>query len=445
MTPEKQEDQPKLIAFYLPQYHPIKENDEWWGKGFTEWTNVTKARPNFEGHYQPHVPTDLGYYDLRLPETREGQATLARQYGIYGFCYYYYWFSGRKVLDKPLNDILSSGKPDFPFCICWANENWTRTWDGLEKNVLLAQNHCADDDLRFIQDVLPILKDQRYIQIDGKPLLIVYRVDLFPDAKKTVETWRTECLKAGLPGIHLCAVQFYGVEDPTTYGFDSSLEFPPHRLFDEHSKPISYPEITNPNFRGSLIDYQSVVAKALNRECPKEYSFFRGVMPSWDNTARRQDTGHIFINSSPDLYEFWLREIVEQTKKNQPPSKQFIFINAWNEWGEGCHLEPDKKYDHAFLSATQRALSGKLSQYTVQEKLRHISALSDYETTELTKLYASYERGITALYRQCTILQQEIDSSRNFSKSRFFKLVKTRLSRYPKLKYFLKSLLNLFR
>ena len=184
------------IAFYLPQFHPTPENDEWWGKGFTEWTNVTKARPLFPGHYQPQLPADMGFYDLRLPEAREAQAALAREYGIHGFCYYHYWFNGRRILERPFNEVLASGKPDFPFCLCWANENWTRVWDGGEKNVLLEQKYSHEDDLAHIESLIPAFRDERYIRIDGKPLFLVYRTGLLPNPARTAEIWREAAKRA---------------------------------------------------------------------------------------------------------------------------------------------------------------------------------------------------------------------------------------------------------
>src|SRR5580704_8011423 len=215
---------PRALAFYLPQFHPIPENDEWWGKGFTEWTNVVKAKPWFSGHYQPHVPTDLGFYDLRLPETREAQADLARQYGIYGFCYYHYWFHGRRLLERPFNEVLTTGRPDFPFCLCWANENWTRRWDGAERQILVKQTYSQQDDLEHIRWLLNAFDDRRYIRLEGKPLLLVYRAGDLPSPSRTAEAWRGEARKAGIGDIFLCSILSHSPTsrvDPALLGFDA--------------------------------------------------------------------------------------------------------------------------------------------------------------------------------------------------------------------------------
>ncbi len=246
----------RAIAFFLPQYHPIPENDRWWGKGFTEWTNVTKARPNFKGHYQPHLPADLGFYDLRMPEVREEQARLARQYGISAFCYYYYWFAGKKLLNRPLDEVLQSGAPDFPFCLCWANENWTRRWDGCEEDILIAQSHTEADHAGFIAEIAPALLDPRYVRIHGKPLVIVYRLGQFPEPKRTADLWREYCVNAGIGEIYLAYVQSFDRmpmgDDPSLYGFDAAIEFPPHRypVQAELSQPL-----INPEYQGVLFDY----------------------------------------------------------------------------------------------------------------------------------------------------------------------------------------------
>jgi glycosyltransferase involved in cell wall biosynthesis len=341
---------PKIIALYLPQYHPNPENDAWWGPGFTDWTKVAPARPLFKHHYQPHVPADLGFYDLRLAETREAQARLAAEHGIYGFAYYHYWFHGRKVLDRPLREVLSSQNPDFPFCVCFANENWTRRWDGKEDDVLLAQRHSPEDDLAFIRDLLPVFSDDRYIRIDGRPLLLVYRPSLFPNPRKTAELWRAECIAAGVGNPYLAYMQSFSIDDPASYGFDAAVEFPP--LSFPVTNAISSVEELAPNFSGGIFDYEELRDSAARRPEPS-YTLFRGVMPSWDNTARRGPSSSSFINASPEGYRSWLAEACNWTMRCHPPSERLVFVNAWNEWGEGCHLEPDQRYGHLYLQATR--------------------------------------------------------------------------------------------
>ena len=344
----------RAIAFHLSQYHPIAENDRWWGKGFTEWTNVTRARPNFAGHYQPHLSSDMGFYDLRVPETREQQATLAREYGIYGFCYYYYWFAGKRLLERPVEEMRVSGKPDFPYCFCWANENWTRRWDGADQEVLIAQNPSRADDERLIRDLLPHFRDPRYIRVDDKPLLIVYRVGVLPDVRATAEVWRDACRREGIGDIYLCAAKTYDTADPARYGFDAIVEFPPHGV---RTPPVNARvELVNPDFRGTIVDYRQFVIDALARADPK-WIFHRAVMPAWDNSPRRPNEALTFINATPEIYEIWLREVVARTVESREPGERLVFINAWNEWAEAAHLEPDRRFGRQYLEATLRALT----------------------------------------------------------------------------------------
>jgi hypothetical protein len=343
----------RLIAFYLPQFHPIPENDAWWGKGFTEWSNVTRAFPLFAGHRQPRRPTDLGYYDLRLAEVREEQAALARGYGIYGFCYYYYWFGGRRLLARPLDEMLASGRPDFPFCVCWANENWTRRWDGAEDEILVRQDHSPESDLRFILDVIPMFRDPRYIHYDGKPMLLVYRAGIMEDPRRTTDTWRTTCAAHGIPDIHLVAAQTFGLVDPTPLGFDAAVEFPPHGI-EGHRLDHRVSDL-HPEFQGKIHDYQDAVDFSLARPAPP-YRLHRCVMASWDNTPRRLLRAHVWHEATPAEYERWLRGVVEAASVDPNDPEPVVFINAWNEWAEGAHLEPDEAWGHAYLIATRRAL-----------------------------------------------------------------------------------------
>lgn len=352
----------KTIAFYLPQFHPIPENDRWWGRGFTEWTNVTRAHPFFNGHFQPRLPADLGFYDLRLAEVRNEQAKLAQQYGLYGFCYHYYWFNGKKLLDLPLTKVLESKEPDFPFCICYANENWTRRWDGQEDDILMKQEHSPDSDRNFIQDVIPMFKDNRYIKVKNKPLLLVYRSALFPDISNTTRIWREEARKAGFDDIFLCKCQTFGdFDDPAKTGFDACVEFPPHGLnIGQKYEYEDFARLSAPSFNGKIFDYGDAALQMMTRQWP-EYKLFKTVMLGWDNSARKGLNAHIFHNFSMDIYERWLSLVMKRTVERYPDYERFVFVNAWNEWAEGTYLEPDQKFGHEYLTATWRAIASAKS------------------------------------------------------------------------------------
>ena len=345
--------QVKLIAFYLPQFHPIPENDLWWGKGFTEWTNVTKARPQFRGHYQPQLPTELGLYDLRHPEVLERQADLARSFGVHGFCFHYYWFDGQRLLERPLDELLARGRPDLPFCCSWANESWTRRWDGRHHEVLLRQVYEGDWAERFIRDLLPVLADERYVRVHGAALLLVYRADELSDAPRVADLWRTLAREEAGLELHLAAVQSFGIEDPRRFGFDAAVEFPPHPFGRERNRPKvrSFPR----RFRGVLENYEDLMLEMLGKPLP-DYLWYRGLMPSWDNTARRGSHAYVSVGNSPELYRRWLGELSHQALARSDAQEPLLFVNAWNEWAEGTHLEPDDRYGRGWLEATLAGL-----------------------------------------------------------------------------------------
>jgi lipopolysaccharide biosynthesis protein len=360
---------PRILAFYLPQYHPIPENDEWWGQGFTEWRSVARATPRFPDHYQPHLPGELGFYDLRLPEVREAQAELARQYGVDGFVYYHYWFGGRQLLERPFAEVLASGAPNFPFCLCWANENWTRAWDGGDAQVLISQRHDVEDDVRHLRALAPALTDDRYVRVDGRPLLLVYRPTLMPDPRRMSDTWRSEARRLGIGELYLCRVENFAAEraDPTELGFDAGVEFQPdplvrprvlfrepwRRAFNKYLNP------SNPRRLNTYYDYAEMAALALQKTRPR-YPWHRCVMPGWDNTARRETGAYAFLGSTPDLYERWLTAILMgETARGSDAG--LVFVNAWNEWAEGCHLEPDERHGRAYLEAHLRAVQASIS------------------------------------------------------------------------------------
>lgn len=373
------------IAIYLPQFHPIPENDEWWGKGFTEWTNVTKAKPLFKGHYQPHLPADLGFYDLRVAESREEQAKLAKEYGIYGFCYYHYWFNGKRIIERPFQEVYESGKPDFPFMLCWANENWTKIWDGSDKEILLEQKYSAEDDRAHIRSLIPYLKDSRYIRIHNKPVISIYRSNNIPDVKSTLSIWREEAARHDME-LYICRFDSLAVgKEYLKDGFDAAVEFQPfgetyrkfkdqlikkeasrfrYKLKDKFLKkllkpifPERYNVISKRKFQDIYwkpVSYKEYVDFASNRPLA-DYKQFPCVSPMWDNSARRKQNPVIFLDSTPQVYKKWLVSVL---KKFKPYSREenLVFINAWNEWAEGNHLEPCQKWGRQYLEATREAI-----------------------------------------------------------------------------------------
>ncbi len=343
----------KPIAYYLPQFHAFPENDEWWGKGFTEWTNVTKAMPQFEGHYQPHLAGELGYYDLMTDGVMERQIELANMYGVYGFCFHFYMFDNReRLLERPLNKFLANPNLDMPFCLCYANENWTRRWDGMENDILMGQTYSDTFEEDLAYEMLTCLQDKRYITIDGKPLVIIYRINILPNPTKFASKFREECRKFGIGEIYLSSVLFGGVNDARDFGFDDNVEFPLHQT--SHLPVLDKLDVFSDSFNGKAFSYPHIVKTELEKQIP--FSRFRGVMPSWDNEARKPCSGHVFHGSTPELYQAWLQGVCNKTITGRAESQRFVFINAWNEWAEGAHLEPDRRYGYAYLEATYQAI-----------------------------------------------------------------------------------------
>lgn len=346
----------KYLAFYLPQYHPFKENDEWWGAGFTEWTNVTKAVPQFVGHYQPRLTGGLGYYDLRNKDTIAQQMALARKYGIYGWCIYYYWFDGKTLMEGPLKTIAENPELNLPFCLCWANENWSRRWDGKENDILIAQNYGPDFPRKFISDVKKYMRDARYIRIEGRPVLIVYNANQIPDLENTLKCWRVYGREADLGELYLLAVDFALSHESKKSGFDGFIEFPPHSVYnysmeDIHGK-LSF---INGQCNSQVYDYQQIVREKryLSRDMK---NYYKGVTLAWDNTARKPYAATVYHNYSVAAFREWLKDVTEATMENRKREERFVFINAWNEWAEGTYLEPDAKYGYANLKAVRDTL-----------------------------------------------------------------------------------------
>lgn len=350
----------RALAFYLPQFHPIPENDEWWGIGFTEWTNTARARPLYRGHRQPQSPADLGFYDLRVPEARKAQADLARAYGLGGFCYYHYWFAGRRILERPFNDVLLSGEPDFPFCLAWANQSWTGIWHGAPKRMLIEQTYPGEDDhRRHFEALVPAFTDRRYIRVDGKPVFLIYAPLELPNAPAVIELWRKLAEKAGLPGLYLVGQTQDAGQCLASRGFDACVtvrlrpsmrsELPWYRL-----GPTAYRRFKRLMGSPEVINYADAVGRMI---LPPVNGFISHpcVIPNWDNTPRSGRRGLVLHGSTPQAFERHLTAALDRIALS-PTQEPLLFIKSWNEWAEGNYLEPDARWGRAYLETFKRVL-----------------------------------------------------------------------------------------
>ena len=360
---------PRIIAFYLPQYHPTQDNDKWWGKGFTEWTNVGKAKPLFKGHYQPKIPADLGYYDLRLPESRTAQTELAKEAGIYGFCYYHYWFgNGKMELERPFQEVMSSGEPDFPFMICWANESWHKKfWNkdgkGSTKEILIKQTYPGEKDIiEHFNYLLPAFKDHRYIKINGKPLFMIYNPLQYKDRQKFIQKWNELAIENGLPGIEfICQIR-----DNITSEVCNELHaegfayINTMRLWEVFNRRLNLGKRIVNRIKRTIfklpytVDFKRYYQLLINKDDEKDY-IIPTIVPNWDHTPRSGVSGTVLTNSTPDLLRKQMDLIL-----NQADGKPIIFLKSWNEWGEGNYIEPDLKYGHGYLNAIKEAMNSRI-------------------------------------------------------------------------------------
>ncbi len=352
MTP-----QAKLLAFYLPQYHPVAENDAWWGRGFTEWTNLARALPRFAGHYQPRTPRDLGHYRLDGADTLRRQIALAKGAGLHGFVFYFYSFNGRRLLETPLQALLADRSLDMPFCLMWANENWTRRWDGSEDQVLIRQDYRLSDEPALVADFARHFGDDRYIRIGGRPVLMVYRAALIPDTAATIARWREVFQAAHGEDPVFVMAQSFGDTDPTRFGMDAAVEFPPHKLTARVPMITDRLHVLDPAFDAEVYEY-AAIAQASATEPAPAYALIKTAVPGWDNDPRRQGTGTVLHGATPALYQRWLADLVRHARANRIDGEAVVCINAWNEWAEGATLEPDVHWGGAFLNATARAVTG---------------------------------------------------------------------------------------
>lgn len=351
----------RTIAFYLPQYHPIPENDRWWGTGYTEWNRVAATRPQFRGHRLPDLPGELGFYDLRLAEVRAAQAQLALTHGVDAFCYYHYWFEGKRLLERPLAEVVATGEPRLPFLVCWANEPWTRAWDGLSNDVLVAQTESRADWERHARSLLELVADPRYVRVGGRPLILIYRAGRLTNPQGLADTWRKVITGSGLAEPFLCRVESFVDErgDPRALGFDGAVEFQPDWATIELPRTPrgalrrvarSSRSLRVARARHRVVPYRRVVDAAMAKPRP-EYPWWRCVTPGWDNTARRPRRATIIHGSTPRRYGEWVRWAAADERGADGVLDPLLFVNAWNEWSEGCHLEPSLSHGRSYLEA----------------------------------------------------------------------------------------------
>ena len=352
------DDDPKLIAYYLPQYYPDEHNTKWWGRGSTEWTNVGKTFPQYIGQYQPRFPGELGYYDLRIMDNIYRQIELAKIYGIYGFCFYYYWFDGERLLGLPFNNFINDKTIDFPFSICWVNESWTKQWSGTSATPLIVQSDTVESYKAFIKSCTQIFTKKNYIKVNNKPVLTVYHPLAVPNPDEVLTYWREYSKKEIGVDLYIIAVVSSKLDYMNNYeklGFDACSEFALGPQRDVMQDITETKQFVCDVFRGHVYDYAGFV-KDKGYFTLKRDNCYRAISPMWDNTSRRKNNSTVFDGATPQLYKQWLIDIIKETKANQTIVDKFIFINAWNEWAEGAYLEPDLKWQYGYLEATKNAI-----------------------------------------------------------------------------------------
>ncbi len=352
-----------LLANYLPQFHPIPENDKWWSRGFTEWTNTAKAKPLFWGHHQPNVPADLGFYDLRLPETRSAQAEMARESGITGFCYWHYWFgNGKRLLQRPFQEVIESGKPDFPFCLAWANQSWTGKWHGLSNKILIEQKYPGKEDyISHFYAMLPAFKDNRYIKINKRPVFVVYSPNLIPDNVLFTSTWNELAAKNGLENFYFIGIHYEGWDHKKDGYDDKTIHQPSHyvKIYEKNPKNRTLGIIKRhilSNYFPLTFPYKKLV-KSYDFDFFDSDEVIPSIVPNWDNTPRSGKRGWVFTNSMPEYFSDHLEKAIKFVLKRNSTKPKILFIKSWNEWAEGNYLEPDQRFGLEYLKCIKEILN----------------------------------------------------------------------------------------